>query len=123
MSGQTTLPGTREVIGSYTCGHGRTHQVPSEEVTIYKGGGAGFTAGCECGAGPIDEDSPGVFLDDHITLIGGKNLDDRLWLALEEVASGWFLLSSPDEPPVGGGKPPRERREERRAELQGDLIG
>ena len=116
MAVQQMLPGAEAVIGSYSCGHGRTHQVPSDSVTIYRKGGAGFMAGCECGHGPVDPDSPGLFLDDHLVLLGGKSFDDRLWLALDERAE-WLEDDTADCDPIRGGETPREHRSERRAEL------
>lgn len=116
MAVQQTLPGAETVIGTYSCGHGRTHRVPSESVTIYRKFGAGFMAGCECGHGPVDPDSAGLFLGDHLVLLGGAGLDDRLWLALDEQAK-WFEDDDPDREPVGGGESPRERRNDRRTEL------
>jgi hypothetical protein len=115
MSVQQTLSG-KALIGSYSCGHGRGHEIPSESVTIYRQGGAGFMAGCECGDGPVDPDSSSLFLGDHLVLIGGKNLDDRVWLALDERAE-WLDESDADREPTGGGETPRERRDERRAKL------
>lgn len=115
MSVQQTLSG-KSLIGTYSCGHGRAHEIPSESVTIYRKGGAGFMAGCECGSGPVDPDSPGLFLDDHLVLLGGKSLDEGLWLALDERAE-WLEDDAADREPVGGGETPRERRDERRAKL------
>lgn len=117
MSNQATLPGMKAVLGTYSCGHGTTHRLPSEPVTIYKIGGAGFIGGCECGGGPVDETSP-VVLDDHVVLLGGKSLDPTLWLALDERAE-WFPGSSPHCEPVGGGASPRECRAERRKAMRG----
>ena len=115
MSVQQTLSG-KALIGTYSCGHDRTHEIPSESVTIYRKGGAGFMAGCECGEGPIDLDSSSLFLGDHLVAIGGKNLDDRLWLTLDERAE-WLDDDAADCEPVGGGETPRERRDDRRAKL------
>ena len=120
MVAQATLPGTEAVIGSYSCSHDRTHQIPSNAVTIYRMGGAGFIAGCECGRGPVDHESGGVFLGDHIVLLGGASFDPRLWLALEERAE-WFPGESPDCERPGGGDTSRERRDNRRSELQSQI--
>lgn len=114
---QATLPGTEAVIGSYSCGHDRTHRTPSDDVTIYRKGGAGFIAGCECGCGPVDQESDGVFLGDHVVLLGGKSLDPTLWIALDDRAA-WFPGSDPDREPVGGGDTARERRAERRVQMR-----
>ena len=115
MSVQQTLS-VKSLIGSYSCGHGRTHEIPSESVTIYRKGESGFMAGCGCGDGPIDPDSSSLFLGDHLVLLGGKSLDDRLWLALNERAE-WLEDDAADCEPVGGGETPRERRHERSAKL------
>jgi hypothetical protein len=122
MVAQATLPGTEKKIGSYSCGHGRTHQIPSDDVTIYRAGGAGFMAGCECGRGPIDHESGGVYLGDHIVLLGGKSLDSWLWLALDERAE-WFPVNNPDNEPIGGGDTPRERRAAHRREMHEQVDG
>ena len=119
MAPQATLPGMRGVLGTYNCGHGTTHRLPSEPVTIYKIGGAGFIGGCECGAGPVGESSP-VVLGDHVVLLGVKGLGPGLWLALAERAE-WFPGSDPDSEPVGGGTSPRERRAERRSKYHEEI--
>jgi uncharacterized protein (DUF779 family) len=120
MVAQATPPGTEAVIGSYSCAHDRTHQIPSDDVTIYRMGGAGFIAGCECGSSPIDHDSAGVFLGDHIVLLGGRNLDSRSWLALDERAE-WFPGENPDCEPPGGGDTSRERRDNHRSEVHSQI--
>ncbi|EMA43564.1 MULTISPECIES: hypothetical protein [Halococcus] len=77
-------------------------------------------AGCECGSGPIDPETAGVFLGDHIVLLGGQSFDTRLWLALDERAE-WFPGRDPDLEPVSGGETPRERRDARRSELHSQI--
>lgn len=102
-----TLPGTEPVVATYTCGHGRTHRIPSDAVRILRAG-TGFVAGCACGPEPLAEipDRP-HHLGGHITILGGTD-DDDVWAALENLADGWYL--DPDTEPVGGGETPRERR-------------
>lgn len=120
MVAQATLPGTEAVIGSYSCAHDRTHQIPSDDVTIYRMGGAGFIAECECGHGPIDHESTGVVLGDHLVLLGGASFDPRLWLALDERAE-WFPGEDPDFEPPGDGDTSRERRDNRRSKLYNQI--
>lgn len=120
MGGQSTLPGTDEVIGTYQCGHGRTHQIPSDEVTIYHEA-AGFSAACECGAGPLDPNKPPV-LGDHVVLIGGKDLDPYVWLSLDEESAGPFPGSNPDSEPLGGGETYREIHERTWTEKHTEFI-
>lgn len=120
MSDQTTLPGTEAVIGSYECGHGRTHQVPSGEVTVLKTGGVGFTAGCCCGSGPITTEGS-TLIGDHLTVIGGNGLEPALWLALERESEEWFPGTDPDLDPLSGNPSSRERRESHRKRQQAAL--
>lgn len=123
MAGQQQLPGTEAVVGTYSCGHGRTHQIPSESVRLFKMGGAGFVAGCDCGAEPLDQvaDLPHR-LGPHVTLVGGKGLGPGLWLALEQVTDGWWGDDEGQTTPVGGGRSRAERRADRRQEFREEVT-
>lgn len=105
--GQTTLPGTQPLIGTYTCGHGFEHQVPSERVRICRVG-IGFIGACSCGAEPLDvvADEP-HYLAEHIALLPVTDAP-LLWLALETIADGWW--GDPDLEPLSGGPTSRETR-------------
>lgn len=116
MSGQQTLPGTDEIIASFECGHGHTHQIPSESVTVFAEG-IGYSATCTCGDGPIQPGEP-LVLGPHIVLLGGTNLVPGLWLALDEEADNWFPNSNPDDEPLGSDKTAREKRRIYRKKMQ-----
>lgn len=120
MSTQQQLPGTDPVLGSYKCGYGRSHQVPSEAVRVFRCGGGGFLAYCECGGHDLDRaaDQPHR-LGDHATLIGGTSLEPALWLALESVAEdGWDTTDGSEF----GNDPYAERRAERKAECEREVT-
>lgn len=121
MSHQAQLPGTERVLGTYTCGHDRTHQIPSEDVFVLKSGGAGFTAVCQCGlpdGATVDElTATPHHLGPHWTLIGGTTIDPAFWLALEEAADAWESEAAADYGSLGGGLSYRQRRAQRRDEV------
>lgn len=117
MSAQQTLPGTDRVIGTYSCGHDRTHQLPSDSVALLKSGGAGFIGYCTCGGHDLETagEKPHI-LGPHATLLGGTNLDPHLWLALEAIAEwGWC---DPDAGAEHGNEPYEVRRKNRREEYE-----
>lgn len=121
---QTTPPGTEAVIGTFECGHGRTHQAPSSDVRVFRSGGAGFVGYCTCeqGSKTIEdaEDRPHV-LGSHVTLLGGTALEPALWLALEAIAEdGWDHEGAGGE---FGEKPYTERREDLKAEHERRVRG
>lgn len=122
MSQQITLPGTDTIIGTYECGFGRTHQVPSNDVFVLKSGGCGFMGVCRCGlpddATVADVTSKPHRLGPHWTLLGGKTLDPVFWLALEDTADGWESAEMPDSGTLGGDPSYRERREQYHAEMR-----
>lgn len=106
---QQQLPGTEQVLGTFECGHERTHRVPSERVRVFIWS-TGYVAYCECGGHDLDTaaDLPHV-LGDHVVLLGGENLDPDLWLALDELADGWW--TDPEGGTSFGKDSYRERRE------------
>lgn len=120
MGAQATLPGTTRVIGTFDCGHGRTHQIPSGEVTVFKQG-SGFSATCTCGNGPIESDEPPL-LGPHTVLLGGTNLDPEMWLGLDEETDGWFPNTNPDCDPLDADKTVRKKREEYRRNMM-EAVG
>lgn len=87
---QAQLPGTDPVAGTYTCGHGRAHQIPADDVRLFRVG-VGFMGYCDCGPGDLNaaEDGPHR-LGNHAILVGGKNLSPSFWLVLDSLAEdGW----------------------------------
>lgn len=106
-------------IGTYECGHGRRHGIPSDAVRILRMGGVGFIAACNCSDVPLSEigsnkgtdggghssPTPTVIGDHLVTLTG---VSPETWLELEAEADGWF--HNPDGGALGNDPSYRERR-------------
>ncbi len=116
---QSVLPGTSEIIGSYQCGHGRTHQIPSEDVRLLKSGGAGFVSVCSCGDRQLSEvtEKP-LQCGPHRILLGGESLEPELWLMLEHLAGSWACEGNGKQGTLGGGLNYAARRVRRRDEYR-----
>lgn len=113
---QSSLPGTDTPMATYSCRE-REHRIPSDHVRVMKSG-VGFMAGCACGPEPLAEinQRPHQVGYGHVVLLGGVSLSPALWLALDELADGWY--DDPDTEPVGDGPTAREARREYRADME-----
>lgn len=113
---QSVLPGTKPFIAIYECGHGTAHRLPTDDVRILKMG-VGYIAYCTCGGHDVDDaDEMPHLLGDHSVLVGGEDIGENLWLALDAVADGWWQ-SSPDDAGYGD-KSSREKRQDLREQYK-----
>lgn len=100
-----------EPLAKYRCRLGTRQTIPGEDVRILRTGDGGFLAACDCSAEPLAETHEQPHESKaHLSYIDGRKISADDWVALEDLADGWYDVD-PSESVEGYSGTYQERRE------------